>query len=259
VADSRSGPARTAPELSALVNGLPTAFDEACEQAALIDRIYSKLGLSAEPVLRVRGDVLDRHRGHVETLAATVEQPLLVDRRPTADWLVRLDFQTLSADEPITTPTVLIDDTAADGLAVDSISDPAVVRSLPAGAIERTLAAVCFHATGLPDWLAPVQVRLVPIDPSAHLEYCEQLADQLPTVRLDIDDRDIAVRERLSAADEAGALSRTFRSDPPGDPLIPLTLPQGAIGLPAGVLDISNPKEKSYKVTISSFVICQWY
>lgn len=202
LADSRSLPAETVPELSALVADLPAAFDEVCEHAAVIHRLWSALGLSAVPVVRVRSDAFDRHRDSVAALAALFDRPVLVERRPTADWLLQLDFQTLSAGVPVTTPTVLLDDTAGEPL--DDGSDPALVRSLPVGAIERTLGTLLDRHSGLPAWLAPVQLRLVPIDPSAHLAYCDQVADQLPSVRLDIDDRDVAVRERLEAADEAG-------------------------------------------------------
>jgi hypothetical protein len=200
-------PASTVPALSALVADLPAAFAEACEQAALVHRLLTSLDLSYEPVLRVRGDCLERHGQQIGTLAATLGRPMLVERRPTADWLLKIDFHTPADGQPVTTPTVLIDDSGVEGLALDGVA-PIVVRSLPAGAIERTLGAVLAgtEPAQLPVRLAPVQLRLVPIDPADHLAYCEQLADTFETasIRVDIDDRDIAVRERLAAADEAG-------------------------------------------------------
>ena len=195
----RELPAATAPTLSVAVDDLPAAFAEACEQAALADRLLSGLELTYDPVLRVHADVLATHRGAVTALAALFGRPVPVERRSTAEWLVRIEFHAPSAARPVTTPAVVVD-RPADG--------STVVRSLPAGALERTLGAVLAASdpARLPLWLAPVQLRLIPIDPAAHLAYCEQLADRLEaaSVRVDIDDRDTAVRERRTAADEAG-------------------------------------------------------
>lgn len=200
-------PASTVPALSALVADLPGAFAEACEQAALVHRLLTSLHLSYEPVLRVRGDCLETHGEQVTALAAMFGRPVLVERRPTADWLVTLDFHTLADGQPITTPTVVIDDSGVEGLTLDA-TDPIVVRSLPAGAIERTLGAVLAASDQpqLPVWLAPVQLRLVPIELTDHLAYCEELAEQFETaaIRVDIDDRDIPVRDRLAAAGAEG-------------------------------------------------------
>ena len=200
-------PASTVPALSALVADLPAAFAEACEQAALVHRLLTSLDLSYEPVLRVRADCLERYDEQMLALAATLGRPVLVECRPTADWLVKLDFHSLVDGRPVTTPTVVIDDSGVADLALDD-TDPILVRSLPAGGIERTLGAVLAGSepAQLPLWLAPVQLRLVPIDPAEHLAACDELADTFETasVRVDIDDRDLAVRERLAAAAEAG-------------------------------------------------------
>jgi threonyl-tRNA synthetase len=55
----------------------------------------------------------------------------------------------------------------------------------------------------LPTWLSPTQVRFIPVNPDAHLGYCEDLADDLEAadIRVDIDDRDESVGRRIAGAE----------------------------------------------------------
>ncbi|SNZ18115.1 Anticodon binding domain-containing protein [Natronoarchaeum philippinense] len=84
---------------------------------------------------------------------------------------------------------------------------PVLVHAAPVGDVEGTIAALAVRATaservGLPVWLAPTQVRLVPID-DRHVGVCEDAADELRSadVRADIDAREATVGERLDRAD----------------------------------------------------------
>jgi threonyl-tRNA synthetase len=55
----------------------------------------------------------------------------------------------------------------------------------------------------LPTWLSPTQVRFIPVNPDEHLDYCDELADQLEEaeIRVDIDDRDESVGKRIAEAE----------------------------------------------------------
>jgi threonyl-tRNA synthetase len=70
----------------------------------------------------------------------------------------------------------------------------------------------------LPTWLAPTQVRCIPIE-SRHLDSCERLAEQLAAeaVRVDIDDRERPVGERIEAADRAWVPYTVVVGDDEGD------------------------------------------
>jgi len=200
-------PAATVPTLAVLVADLPAAVAEACEQIALVTRLWETLDLSFKPVIRIREEDFQRDSEEITALYEIFDSPVLVERRPVADWLVKVDFVTVAAGEPATTPTLVIEE-PADQLEVEGVdSQPVVVQSLPVGAVEQTLGAVLGgDDTQLPLWLAPVQFRLIPIEPADHLEYCEQLAEQFEQegIRVDIDDRNTAVRERLAAAEGEG-------------------------------------------------------
>ncbi|MCK5109532.1 MAG: threonine--tRNA ligase, partial [Methanosarcinales archaeon] len=79
----------------------------------------------------------------------------------------------------------------------------------------------------LPTWLAPTQVRLIPVA-DRHIEYVEGVARAMPGVRVDIDNRDETVGKRIRAAGrewipyvvvigdkevESGVLSVTIRAE----------------------------------------------
>ncbi len=74
---------------------------------------------------------------------------------------------------------------------------PIVVHRSSIGAIERVMAFLIEHYAGaFPTWLAPVQVKILPIA-DRHIEYAQKVALQLRSsnIRVEIDDRS----ERLSA------------------------------------------------------------
>ncbi|HIE32082.1 MAG TPA: threonine--tRNA ligase, partial [Methanosarcinales archaeon] len=79
----------------------------------------------------------------------------------------------------------------------------------------------------IPTWLAPTQVRLIPVA-DRHIEYAEGVASMMRDVRVDIDDRDETVGKRIRAAGrdwipyvavigdtevESGILSVTIRAE----------------------------------------------
>lgn len=81
---------------------------------------------------------------------------------------------------------------------------PVIIHSAIPGGIERYL-YVMFDGleAGLPLWIQPVQLRLLPVS-SEHVAACEQLLDKyahLP-LRIEIDDRDISLSAKLKAAHE---------------------------------------------------------
>ena len=85
---------------------------------------------------------------------------------------------------------------------------PTILHCSPSGAIERCIYALLEKAhliseeggvPTLPTWLAPTQVRLIPVA-DRHIEYAEGVARTMPDVRVDIDDRDETVGKRIRTA-----------------------------------------------------------
>jgi threonyl-tRNA synthetase len=52
----------------------------------------------------------------------------------------------------------------------------------------------------IPLWLAPTQVRLIPVNREQHLDFCQRIAEQLSEsnqIRTDIDDRNESVAKKI--------------------------------------------------------------
>ncbi len=89
--------------------------------------------------------------------------------------------------------------------------NPIILHNSPSGAIERVIYTLLEKAATdqregrkpmFPLWLAPTQVRLIPVKPE-FLDYCEKLADKLTesNIRVDIDDRNESVGKSIRDAE----------------------------------------------------------
>ena len=90
---------------------------------------------------------------------------------------------------------------------------PLVLHRSPSGAVERIIYALLEKAYRveqqqklpvLPLWLAPTQVRLIPVSVENHLTFSEKLADLLEkeNIRVDLDDDVETVGKRIRRAEE---------------------------------------------------------
>jgi hypothetical protein len=189
------------PELRTAVPIQSDALAETAEQIDLVSEFLADLSMSVEPVCRVSESFLDANRDWLTDLAGQFGSVLL-ERRAESDRPFRLEFVVFGEHSRLVAPAVWLDDR-------DGESDTAtVVRSTPLDDPTRFVAALCrlraeSDRPQLPTWLAPIQFRLVPIEDS-DIDACDRLAAQLESagVRVDIDDRDLPVSERLSTASE---------------------------------------------------------
>lgn len=89
--------------------------------------------------------------------------------------------------------------------------NPIILHNSPSGAIERVIYALLEKAAKdisegkkpqFPLWLAPTQVRLIPVKPE-FLDYCEKLAEKISTndIRVDVDDRNETVGKSIRDAE----------------------------------------------------------
>ncbi|MFP4633790.1 MAG: threonine--tRNA ligase [Candidatus Aenigmatarchaeota archaeon] len=78
------------------------------------------------------------------------------------------------------------------------------------GSIERTLTFLLEDAIRegrenavLPLWLSPTQVRIIPVSPEKHMDYCMELCEKLEDedIRVDVDDRNESVGWRIRRAE----------------------------------------------------------
>ena len=79
---------------------------------------------------------------------------------------------------------------------------PYIIHRTSLGCYERTLAYMLEHFNGvLPLWLAPEQVRILPIK-AEHVEYAQKIADRLTSMgmRVTVDSRDENIGPKIKAA-----------------------------------------------------------
>lgn len=189
------------PELTTAVSTRSDALGEADEQITLVSDLLADLSVPFAPVCRVTESFLDEHRDWIAALADRFDQSLLLERRAEGSQPFRLGFAVLGEHARLVSPAVWLD----NGRDADSTT---YVRCTPLGDPSRFVAALCRTTAAsdrpsLPTWLAPIQVRLLPIGPG-DIETCDRVAERLESrgVRVDIDDRDLPVSERLDTADE---------------------------------------------------------
>src|SRR3989344_8886847 len=90
---------------------------------------------------------------------------------------------------------------------------PLILHCSPSGAVERVMYALLENAamaerTGqpamLPLWLAPTQIRIIPVSVNHHLEFSENLAKKFNelNIRADVDDRVETVSKRIRDSEQ---------------------------------------------------------
>jgi threonyl-tRNA synthetase len=84
-----------------------------------------------------------------------------------------------------------------------SKKEPVMVHRALFGSLERFIAILTEHFGGLfPLWLAPIQVRLIPVSAEIHGEHAKKLCDELISrgIRCDVDSRDEKLGYRMREA-----------------------------------------------------------
>ncbi len=80
---------------------------------------------------------------------------------------------------------------------------PVVIHRGVVSTMERFVAFLLEEYKGVfPTWLAPVQAKIVPVAPKAHLDYAEKVADKLRLsgVRVEVDERDEKIGYKIREA-----------------------------------------------------------
>ncbi|ASK63002.1 threonine--tRNA ligase [Virgibacillus phasianinus] len=80
---------------------------------------------------------------------------------------------------------------------------PVVIHRGVVSTMERFVAFLLEEYKGVfPTWLAPVQVKVIPVSPTAHLDYAKKVADKLRLqgARVEVDERDEKIGYKIRAA-----------------------------------------------------------
>ncbi len=210
------------PDLHILTRGIDEAMKVAEELQRVIHREAAKLGREYYAVYNVTEDFWEEKRDYVVELVRRDGRPALITVYPRGIyyWVVNVEYHIVdSAGRPREIATFQFDVGNAERFGIRFVDEnnnqkyPVIIHTALIGSVERYIYMVFDTAIrdelrgktpSLPVWLAPVQVRIIPVNPSEKdlMKMAEDVADMLEDnlIRVDIDDRDISLGRRIRDA-----------------------------------------------------------
>ncbi|MGY5055127.1 threonine--tRNA ligase [Streptomyces sp. 900105755] len=207
----------TMPDMHSLVRDMEMAKGEFIAQVKLCLEWLDDIGLECVPAIRFVRSWLDEHPGFMTELMEVLDRPALVEVWDERFFYFVAKFEMNfidSAKKAACLSTVQIDVenterfdinyTAEDG----SRQHPLLMHTSVSGSLDRNVYAILESqsmrmARGekarWPVWLAPTQVRLVPVAEN-HVEGAMRLAERIP-FRVDVDDRDEKLGKKIRDAE----------------------------------------------------------
>jgi len=206
----------TMPDMHTATKDMDQARAELLAQANVALQTSEDLDVNYEPAIRMTREFYEDNEDWVEAVVADLEKPALLEILPERHhyWSAKIDFAAIDGlGRPIENPTVQIDVESAERFDIeytdgDGAHNPPILHFSPSGGIERVMAALLektatMDTPRLPTWLSPTQVRFIPVNPDEHLDFCDDLVDDLEAaeIRADVDDRDETVGKRIARAE----------------------------------------------------------
>lgn len=205
----------TMPDMHTLcrdVDGALAAFEE---QLAMGWKSGEDLETPLVGVFRCTRDFFEQYELWVKGIVAKSGVPMLIEvlSERTHYWIAKVDLAAIDAQgRPIENPTVQIDVESADRFDIKYYAPdgteihPPILHCSPTGSIERVICAMlegtaAQDVPSFPTWLAPTQVRLVPVA-ERHVCFAEEIGTRLNAagIRADVDDRDESVNKKVREA-----------------------------------------------------------
>src|SRR3989475_12609163 len=223
VAGLRRLRAFTMPDCHALVSDIEMAKEELMARFDLAWSIPADCSLSMpsgfEVGMRVTQDFWDANKDFVAAYAKRWGKPILVEMWSDQFFyfVMKYEWNFVDAnDKAAALTTDQIDTENAERFGITFTDEagkkrhPLILHLSPSGAVERVLYALLEKAAAamkagktpiLPLWLAPTQVRIVPVGGDQR-EYARSLLDRLPDVRTDLDDSDDTLAKKIRTAEK---------------------------------------------------------
>ncbi len=207
----------TMPDMHSLVRDMPMAKGEFLKQVSLCLQWLDDLGLDCVPAVRFVRSFIDEHPEFVRDLMEAIGRPALVEVWDSRFFYFVAKFEMNFVDtakKAACLSTVQIDVENTERFDIDFVAEdgakhhPLLMHTSVSGSLDRNLYAILETqamrvADGTkahwPVWLAPIQVRLLPVS-SAQVEGALKLADQIP-YRVDVDDRDEKLGRKVRDAE----------------------------------------------------------
>jgi len=206
----------TMPDMHTLVRNRSRGLDTFVNQLQLVKAVEQAMGITYQGILRVTETFYNDNQEWVATLSKEFDRPLLIQKLTGQHsyWTAKLDLVFIDGHKHIIEgPTIQLNLETAERFDISVMdgegeSYPVLLHTSPTGSIERLSAMLLESAMldrnpHLPAWLAPTQVRLIPVA-RPHLDKCHEIAEQLEAeqLRVEVDDRDETVERGVLDAEE---------------------------------------------------------
>ncbi len=208
----------TMPDLHTLAEDVEQAKEEFIRQTELAIQCMEGFELDFEVAIRFVRSFADQNRSFVEELASRCGRAALIelwDERAFY-FVAKLEFNFIDAlDKAACLSTVQIDVENTERFDITYIDTkgekqyPLLLHASISGSIDRVLYAILEsqamrmrkgQKAAFPFWLAPVQLRLIPVSEKFE-SACKDVLEQVP-YRIDYDDRDISMGRKIREAEK---------------------------------------------------------
>ena len=206
----------TMPDLHTLTKDTAQAREEFLRQMELSMRCMDDFELDYEVAVRFVRSFLDEDPAFATQIVERADKPVLVeiwDER-FFYFVAKLEFNFVDAQKKASClSTVQIDVENTERFEIEYVDEdgekkhPILMHTSISGSIERVIGDLLEQqairmkkgeSPVLPLWLAPTQVRVIPVA-ERHGAYCEELVEKIP-FRADFDDRDMSVGKKIRDA-----------------------------------------------------------
>ncbi|HIJ74099.1 MAG TPA: threonine--tRNA ligase [Candidatus Hydrogenedentes bacterium] len=218
VAGLRRLRAFTMPDMHTLVRNTAMAKEEFVRQVLLCLRWLDDIGVECIPAIRFVRSFLDENPGFIEEIMKTLGRPALVEVWDQRFFYFVAKFEMNFVDtakKAACLSTVQIDVENTERFGIKYVEEdgtkqhPLLMHTSVSGSVDRNVYAILEMqamrmARGekafLPVWLAPIQVRVLPVS-ELYVEGALSLADRIP-YRVDVDDRDFKVGKKIRESEK---------------------------------------------------------
>ncbi len=213
----------TMPDCHAFCKDMAQAKEELEKRFDLSREVINGLGIDNsdyEMAIRFTDDFYNENKELIEDLVKKLDKPVLVEtwKERFFYFVLKWEFNyvdNLGKASALSTDQIDIENGKRYNIEfIDENNkphNPIILHNSPSGAIERVIYVLLEKAAKdakegrkpqFPLWLAPTQVRLIPVK-QEYLQYCEKIAEKISSndMRVDIDDRNESVGKSIRDAE----------------------------------------------------------
>ena len=210
----------TMPDMHTMTADIENAKAEFESQLGMSLKWNQDLQLDTEVGFRILEDFFNKNKEWYVGMARKIGKPVFVElfTERYAYFITKFEFNFVdSLDKASALSTVQIDVENADTYDISYVDDkgekkrPLILHASFSGSLERVIYALLEREAMrieqgkkpvLPLWLAPTQLRLIPVS-EGQLEYCENLLKKFSgkRVRVDLDDRNETLGKKIRDAE----------------------------------------------------------